>query len=157
MTREETNAPRRLVERGPGQLGVRIELVPPTVAPVGFQAPQGFVARGRPELAGALEAALVLAAGGFHGPGARRFVGLGIGRGGGVLFPGAALFFPGVQPFLVAAAGWVIWEGVNFFFHGRWLGGGEAGFELGELLEDRQGLVVAEVGPPVRPGRGAFC
>lgn len=42
---------------------VRKEEMPAGVAPEGFEAEQGFIAGAAPELAGALEAALVLAAG----------------------------------------------------------------------------------------------
>jgi len=57
---------------------VRIELIPATIAPEGFQAEQGFVANLRPKLAGAFESALILAAGGFNGPRAQRLVGQGL-------------------------------------------------------------------------------
>jgi len=42
---------------------VRIEFLPAAIAPERFQAHQGFVTRSGPELAGAFETALVLAAG----------------------------------------------------------------------------------------------
>ena len=50
---------------------MRVKFVPAVVAPEGFQAHQGFVSGEGPELAGAFEAALVLAAGRFDGARAR--------------------------------------------------------------------------------------
>ena len=50
-----------------GGFGVREEVLPAAVAPEGFQAEEGFVAVERPELTGAFETALVLAASGFDG------------------------------------------------------------------------------------------
>lgn len=43
------------------------------VAPEHFQAEDGFISAGVPELAAALHATLELAAGGFDGPGPQRF------------------------------------------------------------------------------------
>jgi len=56
-----------LVEVGRGEFGVREEFVPATVAPAGFQAHEGLVTGGGPELAGAFETTLILAAGRFDG------------------------------------------------------------------------------------------
>ena len=50
-----------------GRFGVREEVVPAAIAPEGFQAHESFVSVDGPELAGALETALVLSAGGFDG------------------------------------------------------------------------------------------
>ena len=47
--------------------------VPAVVAPEGFQTHQTFITGTTPELAGALEAALLLPAGGFHRAAALRF------------------------------------------------------------------------------------
>src|SRR5690242_7368455 len=49
--------------------------MPSMVSPKGFQAQEGFVALGGPELAGAFEPALVLAAGRFHGSRTQGLVG----------------------------------------------------------------------------------
>jgi hypothetical protein len=54
---------------------VREQEVPTGVAPERFQTHQSFIARTAPELAGALEAALILPAGGFHRAAALRFAG----------------------------------------------------------------------------------
>lgn len=47
--------------------------MPTMIAPEGFQTHQGFIAHADPELTGALEPALVLAAGRFHRATALRF------------------------------------------------------------------------------------
>src|SRR5450756_2437536 len=52
---------------------VREQQVPSVVAPEGFQTHQSFIAGTTPELAGSLEAALILSAGGFHRAAALRF------------------------------------------------------------------------------------
>ena len=63
------------------------EVMPAAVAPEGFQAQEGFIPGGGPELAGAFEPALILPAGGFDGPGAQRLVGQEelLGRGGALV------------------------------------------------------------------------
>src|ERR1017187_9267254 len=55
--------------------GMGIEFLPATIAPEGFQAQQSFIARRGPELAGAFEAALVLAASGLNGARTQRLIG----------------------------------------------------------------------------------
>ena len=52
-----------------------VEFMPSMVPPKRFQAEEGFVAVGGPELAGAFEPALVLAAGRFHGSRTQGLVG----------------------------------------------------------------------------------
>jgi hypothetical protein len=54
---------------------VGVEFMPSMVPPKGFQAEEGFVALGGPELAGAFKPALVLAAGRFHGSRTQGLVG----------------------------------------------------------------------------------
>ena len=58
------------------------EMVPALVAIEGFQCQERFVAGQTPELTGAVEAALVLAAGGFDRSRADRFAGR---AGGGIV------------------------------------------------------------------------
>jgi hypothetical protein len=66
-----------------GDFGVGEQFVPLTVTPEGLHAHQGFVSRRGPELAGALETTLVLAAGGLYGSGGQRLIGFeDLGRGG---------------------------------------------------------------------------
>jgi hypothetical protein len=57
-----------LIEVGLG-IGVGIKLMPTVVAPEGFEAHEGFITGGGPELAGAFEAALVLTAGRLNSAG----------------------------------------------------------------------------------------
>ena len=71
---------------------VREEQVPTVVAPEGFQAPQSFIAGATPKLAGLLEPALILAAGGFQRPAALRFAGPPRGR---IVHPSSMVFQTG--------------------------------------------------------------
>lgn len=118
------------------------EVMPAAVAPEGFQAQEGFVAGGGPELAGAFEPALILPAGGFDGPGAQRLVGQEelLGRGG-ALVAGLTRF----EDLAVAHPVGVVLEvldlGLEFFL----LGLEESGFEFGQGGDDVRGLVAADL------------
>ena len=60
-----------------GDFSVREEEFPAIVAPEHFQRQESLIASGAPELAAAFHATLQLAAGGFDGTGAERFIAAG--------------------------------------------------------------------------------
>ena len=101
-----------------------VELTPTTIAPEGFQAPEGFVACGGPELAGAFETSLVLTAGGIDGARTQRLVGeFDLLRGGGARRNGLS----GGDDFLVFHSVSVVLEvfdlGLELLLHDPyWLG-----------------------------------
>ena len=93
--------------------------MPAAVAPEGFQTHQAFVSFEGPELAGAFEAALILAAGRFNGPGTQGFVGqFGLLDGGAASLTG----LPCGDDFLVFHPRSVVLEvfdfGLEFFLFG---------------------------------------
>ena len=120
---------------------MREEEVPAVVAPKGFQTHQGLVTGGGPELAGALEATLILTTGGFDGPGTQRFIGQpGLLWGGGARLDG----FAGGHDRAVVEAVLVVFPVLDLgadFVPERWV---ETGLEFFEGLDDLEGLVLAE-------------
>ena len=119
-----------------------VELSPAAITPERFQAHQSFIARSRPELAGALETALILTAGRFDGAGAHRVVSqllLVLGRL--ALLTGLS----GFEHLLVFHPVGIVLEVFDLGLDFLLLGFEQAGFEFGEAGNDREGLVIADL------------
>jgi hypothetical protein len=125
-----------------GDFGVWEELVPAAISPEGFQAHEGFVTSGGPELAGAFETALVLAAGGFDGARTQRFIGFEDLGGSGVAFLDG---FSGLKDFPVGHAAGVVLEIINLFLDFFLEALGQAGLKFLEAADESRTLIVVQL------------
>ena len=116
--------------------------MPTAIAPEGFEAHEGFIAGGGPELACAFEAALVLTAGGLDGAGAYRLVGeFDLVGGGSALLESGSSF----EDILIFHAVGVVFEvgdlGLKFLL----LGCLQMGFDFSQGGNQGGSLIIADL------------